>query len=138
MNNLKYANADLVRLKEFEQLLSVRRDRRQQICAEYNIEIIDIGIDTRQPRIAQQAIINLYNQCLVYKPKQAGKPRGWGNLQLLSLAELRDKFRIPAPTVKIYAKHHKIRILNIAGSVRVPLCDIKLLLARRATIPEQL
>jgi hypothetical protein len=136
MNNLKYANADLVTLRQFETLVDVDRARRQRICKEHGIEIIDIGIDTRQPRIAEQSLINLYNKCLVYKPKQAGKPRGWGNLQLVSLAELRTKFNIPSARVQIYAKQHKLRILNICGSKRVPMCDIKLLLARRATIPE--
>ena len=136
MNNLKYNTCDLITLKEFENLLNVDRARRQRICSDHGIEIIDIGIDTRQPRIAQQSLINLYTKCLIHKPKQAGKPRGWGNLQLISLAELRNKFNINAARLNLYVKEHKLRLLDICGSKRVPLCDLKLLLARRATIPE--
>jgi hypothetical protein len=135
MNNLKYAGADMLTLKQFETILGVDRARRLRICKENDIEIIDIGIDTRQPRIARQAVINLYNHSIVHKPKQAGKPRAWGDLQLISFAQLRTKFNIPASKVKLYAVEHKMRVLNICGSNRIPLSDIKLLLSRRATIP---
>ena len=58
MSNIKYNNCDLITLREFEQYLVVDRARRLRICKEHNIDIIDIGITTRQPRILKQAIIN--------------------------------------------------------------------------------
>ena len=134
MNRKKHGNASLVTFKEFEQLLGIDRARRIRICNEHHVPVIDIGIDTRQPRISKQAIINLYNSCIEYKPKQKGKPRGYGDLQLVSFAEIINKFRIARSKLKLYIIKHNMRTLNISGSKRIPLCDIKLILDRQLVI----
>lgn len=134
MNNLKYANADLLTLRQFETFVSVDRARRQRICKEYNIDTIDIGLDTRQPRLVKQQVINMLNKSIIDAYKQPGKPRGWNDLQLISFQQLKKKFNISPVKIKLYAARHKIRILNISGSPRVPLSDLKLLLSKRVEV----
>jgi len=130
----KWGDCELMTFGEFEEAFSIDAKRRIELQEIYSLSVVDLGIDNRG-RISMQSINNMLDKC---RPANAtpGQPRNWGDYIFLQSKEVCDKLKCSRHKLRHLIELYAVRRVNLAGSVRIPLMDIKIILDRQAVVKE--
>lgn len=128
----KWGDAELMTFGEFEQAFSVDSKRRITLQKTFGLVVVDLGIDNRG-RISMQSINAMLEQC---RPANAtaGQPRNWDDYQFLQAKEACQKLKCSAHKLRHLIELYAVRKINLSGSIRIPLMDLKIILNRKAII----
>lgn len=130
----KWGDAELMTFGQFEESFSVDAKRRIELQQIYSLDLVDLDIDNRG-RISMQSINAMLDAS---RPTNTtpGQPRSWGDYTFLQPKQVCDRLKCSRHKLRHLIEMYAVRKINLAGSIRIPLMDIKIILTKKAIINE--